>query len=112
MSGATISGSGRHDTASNAITVEAPTCDLDLAALGRSVPALSNIPAPLSSAHVRASVSLDGDARSLAAAHLHLAALDLSATFGHVQGTVDLRGLSPSTKRPSTCPARRSTSTP
>jgi uncharacterized protein involved in outer membrane biogenesis len=95
ITGATAQGSGRYDGAAHALAIEAPGCDLDLGALARTVPALGVIPAALSGARLHAAVSLDGDPRDLAAAHLRLAELDLRAPLGHLHGLLDLRGLSP-----------------
>ena len=90
IAGAALSGGGRHDAAARRLAVEALSCNLNLAALGRALPALVRVPAALAGARVHAAVSLDGNPDDLGAAHLHLASLDVAAPFGHLRGTVDL----------------------
>jgi hypothetical protein len=95
IAGASASGSGRHDGAAHTLAIHAPACDLDLAALGRAVPALGGVPAALAGARLRAAITLEGDPGDLAAGHLRLEQLDLTAPLGHLKGMVDLAGLSP-----------------
>ena len=95
LDGAAVKGTVRYDAAAHALRVDAPSCDLDLGALSRTIPALGVVPAAIAGARVHAAVSCEGDPRDPATAHLRLTQLDLAAPVGHVRGIVDLQGLSP-----------------
>jgi hypothetical protein len=95
LAGATIAGHGRRDERTGATQVELPTCELDLGALSRAIPALVFVPPQLSGARLRAAVTFDGTDGAPGTAHVHLGGVDLVAPFGHVTGMVDVRGLAP-----------------
>ena len=95
IAGAKLIGAARHDASIHALSVQVASCDLDLAALGRAIPALAAVPALLAGARIHASGSFEGDLRDLAAGHLRLDDLSVVAPLGKLNGTIDLAGLSP-----------------
>jgi hypothetical protein len=95
LAGAAVAGTAHHDAASHRLTVDASRCELDLAALSRAFPALEALPAPLAGARGHATVSFSRDLRDPSTTSLHLGDLDVSAPFGHVQGSLDVHGSSP-----------------
>jgi uncharacterized protein involved in outer membrane biogenesis len=93
MAGATVVGSGRHDTA--ALAVDLSACDLHLGTLAHTLPALASAPAALAGARFSGAVHFEGDPRDPGAGHLRLPDFDLRAPLGKVKGSLDLRGISP-----------------
>jgi uncharacterized protein involved in outer membrane biogenesis len=98
MAGAAVQGSGRLDAAAHALSVEAPSCEIDLGALAGAVPALGVVPAALAGARLHFALALTGDPRDLPAAHARFTGLEVRAPLGRFHGQLDLDGLSPPRK--------------
>ncbi|MFO0756860.1 MAG: AsmA-like C-terminal region-containing protein [Byssovorax sp.] len=74
--------------------IAAPATTLSMTALTQAMPLLEGrVPAPLADATLRFGAALDADPQKLDEATLHLSAIDITGSLGHLEGSLDIEGL-------------------